>query len=80
MLATYFASDAGTEGLGVFVLLMLFVIAVAAYFLPTLIAISREHSNVSSIALCNFFFGWTFVGWVISLVWSFSDNTIRRQA
>lgn len=39
-------------------------------FLPTLIARSRKHPNILPIFLVNLFFGWTFIGWVISLVWA----------
>jgi hypothetical protein len=39
-------------------------------FLPTLVAKLRSHPNVFSIFLINLFFGWSFVGWVIALVWA----------
>jgi Superinfection immunity protein len=44
--------------------------SLALLFLPTLVAKSRNHPNVLPIFLVNLFFGWTFVGWVISLVWA----------
>ncbi|HEX6494302.1 MAG TPA: superinfection immunity protein [Acidobacteriaceae bacterium] len=47
-----------------------FVFTLALYFLPTLVAKSRLHPNTSAIFLVNLFFGWTFVGWVISLIWA----------
>jgi|KBSMisStandDraft_5_1062788.scaffolds.fasta_scaffold1972818_1 hypothetical protein len=71
MFAVFLAATEGTAGLA---LLLLVVLAIAFYFLPTIIAMVREHNNASSIALTNFFFGWTVVGWVVSLVWAFSDN------
>jgi hypothetical protein len=40
------------------------------YFLPTLIALARSKRNTLSIFLLNFFLGWTFIGWVIALVWA----------
>lgn len=39
----------------------------AAYLLPTLVAALRDHHNTGMIAVLNFFLGWTFLGWVISL-------------
>jgi hypothetical protein len=42
----------------------------ALLFLPTLVAKSRNHPNTLPIFLVNLFFGWTFVGWVIALVWA----------
>jgi hypothetical protein len=47
-----------------------FAFALALLFLPTLIAKSRNHSNTLPIFLVNLFFGWTFIGWVISFVWA----------
>lgn len=44
------------------------------YFLPTIIAILRKHNNTLPILLLNLFLGWTFLFWVIALVWSFVDN------
>jgi Superinfection immunity protein len=44
------------------------------YWLPTILARRRHHNNALSITLVNFFFGWTFIGWVVALVWSASDN------
>ena len=44
--------------------------SLALLFLPTLVARSRNHPNVLPIFLVNLFFGWTFVGWLVALVWS----------
>ena len=44
--------------------------ALALLFLPTLVAKSRNHPNTLPIFLVNLFFGWTFIGWAISLVWA----------
>ncbi len=45
-----------------------------AYFLPTLIAILRDHHNFAAIAVCNLVLGWTVIGWVGSLIWSFTSQ------
>ena len=47
-----------------------FAFALALLLLPTLVARSRNHPNTLPIFLVNLFFGWTFIGWVISLVWA----------
>lgn len=47
------------------------VLALFLYFLPTIIAITRKHINVLSIFILNLLTGWTFVGWVIAIVWAF---------
>jgi hypothetical protein len=40
------------------------------YFLPSIIALARSKRNLLSIFLLNLFLGWTFVGWVVALVWA----------
>ena len=40
------------------------------YFAPTLVALLRHKRNTLSIFLLNLFLGWTFVGWIIALVWA----------
>jgi len=40
------------------------------YFLPTLIALKKVHDNKASIFICNFFLGWTFLGWIVALMWA----------
>jgi hypothetical protein len=47
------------------------------YWVPTIIAFSRKHPSKAGILAVNFFFGWTFVGWVLSLAWALSDNSSR---
>ena len=45
--------------------------AIVLYFAPSLVAVSRQHRNLVPIAIVNFFFGWTCLGWVGCLAWSF---------
>ncbi len=52
------------EGLFLIILLLVF------YFLPTFIAGSRSHHNGMAIFLLNLLLGWTFLGWVLALIWS----------
>lgn len=48
----------------------LVVAGTAIYFLPSLVASKRDHHNVNAIIILNLFLGWTFLGWVVSLVWA----------
>lgn len=48
----------------------LLIIAAVLYFVPAAIAAVRRHHNANAIFLLDLFLGWTFVGWVIALVWS----------
>ncbi len=47
------------------------LISLAIYFLPTIVAIARRKRNTLGIILLNILAGWTFVGWVIALIWAF---------
>lgn len=59
-----------------FLLLMVaFLVIGLLYFLPTLIAVKRTHRNMAPIAVINILLGWSLIGWVIALAWSFSANT-----
>ncbi len=58
-------------------LMLLILPSLAVYFVPTIVAIVRHARNVLGIVLLNIFGGWTFVGWIIALVWSIRDE---RQA
>lgn len=40
------------------------------YFLPALVASSRQKRNAGAIFAFNLLLGWTFVGWVLALVWA----------
>ena len=48
-----------------FLLIMGFV-----YFLPTIVACSRNHTNALAIFILNLFLGWTLIGWVVALIWA----------
>ena len=42
------------------------------YFLPAILA--KDHKDFTSILVLNIFLGWTFIGWVIALVWAFKKS------
>ncbi len=46
------------------------LILLALYFMPTIIARNKE--GAVGIFLLNFFLGWTFVGYIIALIWALS--------
>ena len=50
--------------------LMFLTLALAFYFLPTLIALTRSHNQTVPIFVVNLLLGWTLVGWVVALVWA----------
>jgi hypothetical protein len=53
---------------------ILFLPTLVIYFIPTIIALARHAKNITGIVLLNIFAGWTFVGWVIALIWSIVDQ------
>jgi hypothetical protein len=52
---------------GAFGGLILLLLTIAAYFLPSIIAWQRKH-NLTGVLIVNFLLGWTVIGWIISLV------------
>jgi len=52
--------------------LLLFGIGLFLYFIPTWIAWGKK--NCDSVIAINLFLGWTFVGWVIALAMSLSND------
>lgn len=55
---------------GVLSVLLLMVALGAIYALPTIIAASRRKKNAVAIGCLNLLLGWTFIGWVIAMVWA----------
>jgi Superinfection immunity protein len=57
-------------------LLGLFLLLV--YFLPAIKAYQDKKPNKQAILALNIFLGWTLVGWVVALVWAFTQNDTRN--
>lgn len=58
----------GTVG-GLFLIILAFL-----YFLPSLIAEWRGHDSKTVIFIVNLLFGWTLIGWILSLIFSFTGR------
>ena len=56
---------------GISLLLLFTALALVIYFIPTIVAWNRGHQNTMAIGVANLFLGWTFLGWVVCLVWAF---------
>lgn len=54
--------------------IIVIVIGLVLYFLPSIIGFARKKSNSGAIFALNLLLGWIFVGWVISLVWSLTKD------
>jgi hypothetical protein len=54
---------------------LLMILAIALYFMPTIVAGYRHHSSLFLIVVLNILFGWTMLGWLLLLVWAcFGDQ------
>lgn len=61
-----------------FVFLLLGGGALTIYFTPVLIAWHRRHRNFIGILLMTLLLGWTFLLWVVALIWSlWADQSLR---
>ena len=54
------------------------LVSLFLYFLPAFLA--RNKPNFTSILLLNIFAGWTFIGWIIALIWALSSDSQRSAA
>jgi hypothetical protein len=52
--------------------MMTILVLTLAYFLPSIIAHHKRHFG--AIFILNLLTGWTFIGWVIALVWALTDD------
>jgi hypothetical protein len=64
---------------GVVGALLIFICCLIPYCLPIIIGINRKHSNLTPIILVTLFLGWTGIGWLVALIWAFTDNTISKE-
>ena len=48
------------------------------YFLPAYLA--RNKPNFTAILVLNILAGWTFIGWIVALVWALSSEPQRQTA
>ena len=64
----------GTYSNGFIVLSLL-----AAYFLPWIVAIARNHHQRSAIALLNLLLGWTGLGWIAAIIWLATATPVKED-
>ncbi len=78
-LPTRDVSSSVNNAFSIFTSLVLLLVALALYGVPSVVAFVREHKNAMTILILNIFFGWTFVGWVICLAWAFSKDVAESR-
>lgn len=48
----------------------MFIIYLAVYFLPSIIALARGNGAIRQIFWTNLLLGWTVLGWIVAFIWS----------
>jgi hypothetical protein len=59
--------------------LLLILALIYIYCVPAIVAEKRKHPQRAGISVLNFFLGWTFIGWVVALVWAVSEP-VKKSA
>lgn len=59
-----------TEFFGLILVLILIVLGLAIYFLPSLIAYYYKDKNSIWIFVLTLLTGWSTIGWVVALIWA----------
>ena len=54
-------------------ILIIIVVSLFLYFLPTVIGWRKR--NATAIFVLNLFLGWTFIGWIVALVWACTQDS-----
>ena len=54
---------------------MAVIALISCYFMPTFVALLCDKHEAGSVALVNFFLGWTVIGWLLAFVWAASGKT-----
>jgi hypothetical protein len=70
----------GTNGAALIAAIIFFPAAIALYCLPAIVAQRRSHINRTGITILNLALGWTLLGWLGALVWSYSAQPAEAAA
>jgi hypothetical protein len=54
---------------------LLFLILAVSYFIPTYVAIQRNHPEKTDILIFNALFGWAALAWIRALIWASRSRT-----
>jgi hypothetical protein len=50
--------------------ILMLIVVIVIYILPTLIAFGREHPHRQDLLVLNLLLGWTLIGWVGVFLWA----------
>ena len=75
------SGDSGAGGGGNIVVgWFLVILAIFCYFIPSVVAASRQVPNLGSVVVVNFFLGWTFIGWVVALAMAMRSRPALEES
>jgi hypothetical protein len=79
--ATYSSDGWADANAIVMPVLIIVVVGLCLFFwlLPGFIASNRHHHNAGAIWCLTILLGWTFLGWVIAIVWAFTNVPIQAR-
>ena len=63
-------SGGAQNGITILIAVTISAASLALWLLPVFVAIRRHSPNVTAILWLDLLLGWTFVGWVVALVWA----------
>lgn len=70
MVTTGALPAASPEAGGAILFIVLLIISVWIYFIPSQVAKARKHDQLLAIFVTNLLLGWMFVGWAAALIWA----------
>ena len=59
---------------------LVFILLIVFYFAPTVVAMMRGHKDAPAIAFINILFGWTFIAWIVTMIWALADPRGRAAS
>ena len=57
---------------------IIFILSVMFYFLPTIVGCISRKINIWSIFILNLLLGWTIIAWIIALIWALNKD-IKKE-
>jgi len=65
---------ANVMGIGGLAILVVFLLGIGLYFLPTIVAFGRHHHQAGAVFAINLLLGWTLIGWAVALAMALSAH------
>jgi hypothetical protein len=69
-----------TDNIYTIIFLFIIVASFGLYFLPAIVAMCRRHRNTAAILILDLLLGWSFIGWVVALVWAFTNDVKPKES